>query len=382
MLNVVAPDLQTADDLVKALRRHPEVDDATSVSDYVPDGQGEKLAILEDVAFFLAPSPGALGAKPPPSTSEQISALNGLRDELARVLGGSEDPELLQSSMDLHELLVSFLTGLADDPSHRERLAVLEESLLGSLPDQLDVLERALSAQPITLDTLPSGLLERLVTHSGQVRVQIFPAEDLLDPAALERFVFAVRSVAPDATGPATTMYESGRAVVRALQQAFVSALVMIAALLLLLWRAIDDTALVMAPLFLAGLFTAGTAVLVGIPLNFADVIVLPLLLGIGVDSGIHLVHRARMGAAEPVDLLGTSTARAVMFSATTTIASFGTLAFASHRGMASLGQLLTVGVAYTVVGNLILLPALITLRDRRAKRFRTRPGQTAILPD
>jgi predicted RND superfamily exporter protein len=88
------------------------------------------------------------------------------------------------------------------------------------------------------------------------------------------------------------------------------------------------------------------------------------------------------MGAAEPVDLLGTSTARAVMFSATTTIASFGTLAFASHRGMASLGQLLTVGVAYTVVGNLILLPALITLRDRRAKRFRTRPGQTAILPD
>ena len=105
---------------------------------------------------------------------------------------------------------------------------------------------------------------------------------------------------------------------------------------------------------------------MVGVPFNFADVIVLPLLLGIGVDTSIHLVHRARH--AEPGDrgLLQTSTANAVVFSAATTIASFGSLAFATHRGMASLGQLLTLGVTLTVICNLVVLPALLELRQRR----------------
>ncbi len=103
-----------------------------------------------------------------------------------------------------------------------------------------------------------------------------------------------------------------------------------------------------------------------GIPFNFADVIVLPLLLGIGVDSGIHLVHRARIREHLDEALLGTSTARAVVFSATTTIASFGTLALVPHQGMANLGQLLVIGVCWTVVANLILLPALLEIREGR----------------
>jgi hypothetical protein len=112
--------------------------------------------------------------------------------------------------------------------------------------------------------------------------------------------------------------------------------------------------------------------VLLDIPFNFADVIVLPLLLGIGVDSGIHLVHRARASREGVSNLLGTSTARAVAFSALTTIASFGSLGLASHRGLATLGQLLTIGVAFTLLCNLLVLPALIILhpgRDRRNPR-------------
>jgi len=123
---------------------------------------------------------------------------------------------------------------------------------------------------------------------------------------------------------------------------------------------------LVLAPLGLAALLTSATAVVLGIPFNFADIIVLPLLLGIGVDSGIHLVHRARMRDVATPKLLATSTARAVVFSALTTMSSFGSLAFATHRGMASLGQLLTLGVALTLVCNLFVLPALIALREAR----------------
>jgi len=137
---------------------------------------------------------------------------------------------------------------------------------------------------------------------------------------------------------------------------------VVIALFLLLLWRRIDDTALVLLPLGLAATLTVAAAVLFDIPFNFADVIVLPLLLGIGVDSGIHLVHRARVAGPEEGNLLATSTARAVAYSALTTIASFGTMGLAAHLGLATLGQLLTLGVGFTVLCNLVVLPALIVL--------------------
>jgi hypothetical protein len=145
------------------------------------------------------------------------------------------------------------------------------------------------------------------------------------------------------------------------------AAVVAITAFLLLLWQRVDDTALVLVPLGLAATFTVAAAVLMDIPFNFADVIVLPLLLGIGVDSGIHLVHRARISPPEG-NLLGTSTARAVAFSALTTIASFGTLGFAAHRGLATLGQLLTLGVCFTMICNLVVLPSLIALRSPRRR--------------
>ena len=199
------------------------------------------------------------------------------------------------------------------------------------------------------------------------IRVRIFPSEDLTEPEALERFVSSVRSVAPRATGSAVAIHAASREVVKSLRQAFTSAVIAIGVLLLLIWRAVGDTVMVMAPMVLAGLLTAAGAVVMGVPFNFADVIVLPLLLGIGVDTSIHLVHRARHAVPGDSDLLQTSTANAVVFSAATTIASFGSLAFATHRGMASLGQLLTLGVTLTVICNLVVLPALLELRKRRS---------------
>jgi len=193
--------------------------------------------------------------------------------------------------------------------------------------------------------------------------VQIFPRDDLKDHAALARFVDTVRSVDPNTAGSAAEIVASGRTVVAALRQALLSALIAVTLLLLFLWRRVTDAALVLIPLILASALTVAAAVLLGIPFNFADVIVLPLLLGIGVDSGIHLVHRARIGNESTSNLLATSTARAVAFSAFTTIASFGTLGLATHRGMATLGQLLTLGVCVTLLCNLVVLPALITLR-------------------
>ena len=149
--------------------------------------------------------------------------------------------------------------------------------------------------------------------------------------------------------------------------------------LLLFLWRRPGDTLLVLAPLILASAMTGATSVLIGSSFNFVNVIVLPLLLGIGVDSGVHLVHRHRVVLSEAAsgveghEILRTSTARAILFSGLTTVASFGTLAFTTHQGLSSLGRLLTLGIVYTLLCNLVVLPAMLVGQRARAKGARAR---------
>jgi hopanoid biosynthesis associated RND transporter like protein HpnN len=366
-LNAVAPSLDSAHLLAERIEALDVVERVVTVSDYVPTDQANKLEIIEDVAMFVAPPPGPDGLVPPPSVAEQLEALVDLSRELGRLQASGEQSELVASASRLHPVLDRYLRRLEDSPDPTREIEALQSSMLGSLPEQLRVLDAALSAGHVALEKLPDAILERMITADGRVRLQIFPRDDLNDHAALAAFVDEVKTITPEVAGSASEILESGRAVVRALTQAMLSAFVVITLFLLILWRRIDDTALVLIPLLLASALTVATAVLADIPFNFADVIVLPLLLGIGVDSGIHLVHRARSAAADEVNLLATSTARAVAYSALTTIASFGSLGLATHLGLATLGRLLTIGVTFTLICNLIVLPALIRLRpDRR----------------
>jgi len=180
------------------------------------------------------------------------------------------------------------------------------------------------------------------------------------DEGAIDRFADAAYAVSPDATGMSINVVEFGRATVRSLRQALISAVVAISVLLAVLWRRATEMLLVMAPLALGALLTCAAMVILGISFNFANVIVIPLLLGIGVDSGIHIVHRADVGTENEGGLLGTTTARAIFYSASTTVASFGALAFSSHRGISSLGVMLFCGLVFMLVSTLVVLPALI----------------------
>jgi hypothetical protein len=299
---------------------------------------------------------------------ERIEALRHLDEELGK-FGGDDLPPAFAKAVDaLHARLSQFLARIEASPSAAASLDMLEQSLLGSLPEQLRVLNAALGAGHVTLENLPEALIDQMVGERGQVRIEIFPKAHLGDQRALAEFVDAVREIDPKAAGSAGEIVGSGRAVVASLQEALLSALIAVTLVVYLIWRRVTDTALVMIPLGLTTIFTVAAAVLLDIPFNFADVIVLPLLLGIGVDSGIHLVHRARIGGDAGRNLLSTSTARAVAFSALTTIASFGTMGLASHRGLATLGQLLTLGVSFTLLCNLVVLPALIVLRSEAAE--------------
>jgi predicted RND superfamily exporter protein len=229
----------------------------------------------------------------------------------------------------------------------------------------MERLRNALDPTPIGIENLPRPVVRRMIAPDGRARVIAYPSENLQTNAqALARFVDAVRTVAPDATGLSVNVVEFARATVRSVRQALISAILSIAVLLWLLWRRATEMLLVLAPLLLGAALTCASMALIGIAFNFANVIVIPLLLGIGVDSGIHMVHRADVGPEGEGGLLGTTTARAIFFSAATTVTSFGALAFSSHRGIASLGAVLVIGLAFTLLCTLVVLPALIEWRQ------------------
>ena len=159
--------------------------------------------------------------------------------------------------------------------------------------------------------------------------------------------------------------------VVKAFQQAFVLALIAITGLLFLLLRPKLDVLLVLLPLLLAGALTGAISVLFDISFNFANVIALPLLLGIGVDNGIHMVHRMRAAPPASGQILQTSTARAVLFSSLTTVCGFGNLALSPHRGMASMGVMLSIGIGFVLLCTLIVLPAFMGLVIHSGKNMK-----------
>lgn len=378
--DVLAPSLVAAREMQPRLEAHPLVETTRTADDWVPEDQEEKLEVLADAAFLLDTPVATDGERTPPPVAEQVEALRDLRALL-------DDPELSngtgplpRSTSQLRRRLDAFLERVEADDDPAESLAALEEILLGNLPSQMERLRSALGAEAFELDDLPAGLREQMLAPTGEARIQVIPSQDLSKEGARDAFVDAVREVAPHATGVSVNLVEFGRATGRSLREALALALVSIAVLLYVLTRRVKDVLLILTPLVLAGAWTFGGMAVVRMPFNFANVIVLPLLLGIGVDSGIHLVRRSHEALRAGGQLLGTTTAQAVFWSAVTTIASFGSLALSRHQGIATMGEVLVFGMLFTLTANLVVLPALLAVvgSDRRppggASTSETRP--------
>ncbi len=353
---VLADDLAAARDLEARLTALPEVETAVTLTDFLPQDQADKLDILDQMALFLAPLFIAPPPSPAPDAAERAVALENLREALAVA------PQDLQPAAGA---LLAQLQGLGDVTP-----AALEAAWLGGFEGTLERLLDGLEAEEeVTLDSLPADLRARYQAAAGpaagRVLIEVIPAEDLRDQAARERFVDAVQAIVPDVSGAPVTIVAAGRAVVTAFAQASVLAVIAIGLLLLAVLRSPRDSLLVLAPLLLAALLTVAASVVLGLPFNFANVIVLPLLLGLGVDSGIHYVIRAREQAAGVAAPAVNSTPRAILLSALTTVASFGALSISQHPGTASMGRLLTLAIVLTLVCVLAFLPALLALAGR-----------------
>jgi hopanoid biosynthesis associated RND transporter like protein HpnN len=364
-LNAAADDLERAREMASILEARPEIRVALTLSDFVPGDQEEKLEILDDAVLMLLPSLSDNADGTVTTAAQAHSDIDKLEKTVSVLATGDHDTSLINAARGLRESLVRLREKLGNEADITVALERLHAVLFESLPGRLRLLRRALQTDAIELDSIPEELRQRMTGLDGRARIEVFPEHDLSDQAALEAYVAAVQTINTDTFGEGLLIVESGKVVIQALRQALTTAAIAILLILTILWRNVLDAALVAAPLVLATIFTTAGSVVFDIPFNFANVIIIPLLLGMGIDSSIHMVHRVRGGNLPDGNLLRTGTARAVLLSALTTMASFGTLGFSSHRGIASLGQLLTLGIALVLLCNLVVLPALVKVTDR-----------------
>ncbi len=365
-ISVLVESLSEATEIANKLKKVPEVDSAVTIADFVPDGQQTKQELIDNIALFMPGLPADLSVSSKP-LDETIAALETFEKKLRSKLQDlpAEQQRFARAARSLAAGIRTFrthVTGAADGP---ETLLSVEQRLLSGLAEMMTSLGKALQPQSVSRDDLPADLVDRYVTKDGRYRVQVFARDNITDLDAIERFVDAVRSVTPRATDSPVTVLEAGKAVSSAFTWATVYAVVAIVLFLLLVLRNGSEVLLILLPLLLAVLMTGAGAVVCGIPLNFANIIVLPLLLGSGVDYAIHMIYRFRADHTAQERVLQTSTARAVLFSALTTIMSFSTLSFSSHRGTASMGQLLTLCIGFIIFCTLIVLPAVLKLYTR-----------------
>jgi hypothetical protein len=316
----------------------------------VPDDQQAKLAIIADANSILTPTllPHTPAA---PVTPDQIRlAAKTALAQIEPALAKPEGKVLAPIADDLRQLAT------ASDPVAMQANAMLT----GFLPDELDRLRTALSAEPATLESIPPDIRRDWLLPDGRARLQVMPkplGAGKQGTASLRRFVQQVTAIAPNAGGSAATIVATSDTIIQAFRDAGIYAIVAIAVILLLaLWR-LRDMVLVLAPLLLSALLTLMVAVLLPLPLNFANIIALPLLLGVGVSFNIYFVMNWRDGRT---NILGSATARAIVFSALTTGTAFGSLALSAHPGTASMGMLLLISLGCTLVASLVFIPALL----------------------
>jgi len=345
---ILAPSLAAAEALANRVGQLPEVSQVITAASFIPIDQSRKLAIVSDLALLLGPTLTPATTLAPPSDGEIIKAVADCRDALQKfsVAAASPGP-------------AGELTKALDRAKSRgpQIIPALQKALLSELPHRLDVLAQLMQAKPVTLADLPPDLRDSWVTPDGQARIEVFPVGYARDPNILERFVAAVHRLAPEATGAPVTIQEAGRLISAAFVEAGIIAVAAIAMLLAIVLRRPRDVALVIAPLLLAAMLTLAITGAIGMKLNYANIIALPLLLGIGVAFDIYFVMNWRMGLS---DHLQSSTARAVVFSALTTLSAFGSLALSPDPGSAEMGKLLAISLAATVFCTLLILPALL----------------------
>ncbi|MBV8752460.1 MAG: MMPL family transporter [Hyphomicrobiales bacterium] len=347
----VAEAVATAD----RLRRLPEVSQVVTLQSFVPEDQDAKLALIEDASFFFQNTLEPERIDPEPTPAATRAAIEKLVPQLSEAGCDLASPAASQARR-----LADVLAALAKAPP--ARLDEAQRVLITPLKTTLRQVRQLLTAQPVNLDTLPPALKQLWVAADGRALLEVSPKGDANDNANLKRFVAAVRTVVPDAAGTPVSMIEAAITMVTAFAEAGILSVVAIALILFVALRRWIDVALTLVPLLVAIVVTLEICVIIGLKLNFANIIALPLLLGVGVAFKIYYIVAWRSGET---NFLQSSLTRAIFFSACTTAIAFGSLWLSHHPGTSSMGKLMALSLLTTLAAAVIFQPALMATQQR-----------------
>ncbi len=349
-VNVMTTSEEQARQVEAKLEKVPEVLRVMSLDSFVPQDQPPKLKLLAQGAKVLNPALNPDQVDAAPSDQENVESLKSSVDNLRRTAGDDKGPGAVASRR-----LADALEKLANGDEATRNKA--QDVFITSMKIVFDQLRNALQAGPVTLNSLPADLVSAWKSKDGIIRVEALPKGDPNDNDTLRKFAAAVLVAEPTAIGGPVSILKSGDTIVNAFIHAGIYALLVIGLLLWVTLRRITDVLMTLVPLLVAGAVTLEICVLIGLPLNFANIVAFPLLLGVGVAFKIYYVVAWRSGRT---NLLQTSLTRAIFFSALTTATAFGSLWLSSHPGTSSMGKLLALSLVTTLAAVLLFQPALM----------------------
>lgn len=353
----LVPDDAAARALRTTLLKLPEVGAVQIPGDLVPDNQAPTQASLAPLRAMLATLP-SLPIDHSAASAQETPPLESALLALGRLADGSEDPELRRTARRVRDLIAP----LVED---RGSLARIDAAIGRAVATDTEQLRTLATTEPFTLSQLPDDLRARLIDPNGRHLVTIQPAGAIANHESTGQFIEAVAAVVPNYAGRAVVEWGVGEVVVKAFLEAVALAVGGIALLLIVYYRGLLLPLCALVPLTLTAIFTFAGMALSGIDFNMANILVVPLIFGLGVDSGIHVIDRVQHDGGVRA-IYTSSTARAVIISALTTIGTFFSLSFSPHKGAASIGLLLTGAISLMLVITLVVLPALLQLLPSR----------------
>ena len=362
---VIADNLDDARRLQAALTNLPSVATVHSVAELIPEDQPAKVPIIREIKKHIGDIHFVVVPIYPADVGSVLHALGSLRLRAGKLVREAADPGERKVLAALTNALQSARASLSALPTDVAivRLSKYERSFYDDLQAQLALLADQ-TDHPMEINDIPVDLRRMLVGRTGKLLLRVFPQENIWERAPLVKFVNQVQSIAPKATGTPRGLYEFIDILQRGYIRAALWAFLVIAIMVYGDLRSPLATALTLMPTVVGTTWMVGAMVVSGLRFNPANILVLPLIVGIGVAYGIYIVRRYREDGE--ATFYGKSTGRAVMLSALTAVIAFASLLIGAHRGIRSLGLVMSIGVVGCLLASLALLPALLEIARRK----------------
>jgi predicted RND superfamily exporter protein len=366
---IVCDDLKQARILQESLAKLPSVATVHSIAELIPEQQEQKAGIILAIQQELGSVQFEIPPADPADAELVLRSLASLRlraDKLLRAAaerGDTASEAALRPLVDATTQTRAKLQAL-ESSDLQQRLSKYEKRFYGDLQAQLQLMADQVVNRTMSIDDVPQEVREMLIGKTGKFLVRVFPKENIWEREPLVRFVREVQSVAPKVTGTPLGLYEFVEILKTGYRNAALWALLVIGILIFIDFRGGYATLLTILPLLVGTAWMFGAMVVLRIDFNPANIMVLPLIVGIGVAYGIYVVQRYR--ESREATFYSKSTGRAVILSALTTTIAFASLLIGAHRGIRSLGLVMTIGVIACLIAALALLPSLLEVARRK----------------